>query len=145
MPGISGHKGCSEGQEGSVMRTIVLQERAELGHLHLLLILAQPPANTLSHPRDVRSDAAVQNFLENFSSSAPRVWRYEMEGLGAVSGHPFPHDGCGDLLLAPLQAPPSPHAHLLSCSPNPRGFGHPGVGLAPGAQPAVVVQQLLQE
>lgn len=61
MSGFSVNKGCS-GQEGSGMGTVVLQESAKFGHLHLLLILSQPPANTLSHPRDMRShprDAAV--------------------------------------------------------------------------------------
>ena len=68
-----------------------------------------------------------------------------MEGLRVVSGHPSPPDSCGDWLPALLQAPASPHAQLLSYAPNPSGFGHPGVGLVPGAQPAVVVQQLLQD
>lgn len=68
-----------------------------------------------------------------------------MEGLGVVSGRPSPPNGCGDLLLALWQAAPSPHTPLLSYTPKPRGLGHPGVGLAPRAQPAVVVQQWLQE
>lgn len=43
MSGFTGNKGCSEGQKGSGMKTIVFQERTEFGYLHLLLIFAQPP------------------------------------------------------------------------------------------------------
>lgn len=133
---------------------LVLQGRAEFGCLHLLLILAQPPANTLSHLRDVRShprnvrshpkDATVRDTLGNFSSSTPRVGRCELEGLRVLSGHSSPPDGCGDLLLAPLQAPPT-RTHSCSATPQSQWLWASWGWAGPGAQPVVVAQQLLQE
>lgn len=128
MFGFTGNKGCSEGQKGSGMKTVVFQERTEFGYMHLLLILPSLQANPHAHPKD----AAVQDFLENFSSSTLKVQRFETGGLGVVSKHPSPSEGCGDLLPALLQAPPSPHVHLPSYMPNPWGFGYPGAGLASG-------------
>lgn len=59
MPGISGNKGCSEGKQGSRMKTVVLEERAEFGHLHLLPILAQPPGthSLTSQRREITSQS----------------------------------------------------------------------------------------
>lgn len=68
-----------------------------------------------------------------------------MEGLGALPGHPSPPDGCGDLLTAPLQAPASSHARAAQLHPKPQGFWASWGWAGPGAQPAVVVQQLLQD
>lgn len=59
-----------------------------------------------------------------------KVWNW---GTQSSVKHASPPESRGDLLPTLLQAPPSPHVHLLSYIPNPKDFGHSGAGLASGA------------
>lgn len=99
------------------------------------------PTASKSHPKA----AALQDFLENFSSSTPRAGGCAMEGEGS--------ERCQETLPAP--PPPGPWSsaagtpstpnltqrrQLLRCAP--KRLGRPGVGLAPGARSVGVVRLL---
>lgn len=125
MSGFSGNKGCSEGRKGIGMRTIVFQERTLSDTCIYSWLLPSLQANTHAHPRDVRShpnDAAVQY-----------SWKISAHPHSEYKGLKLRDSDQGQNIPPLLQVPPSPHVHLLSYIPNPRGFEHSGAGLASGA------------